>query len=216
MLSSTDPGKTNIQLLPSEQALPRSTRIPYAQAISWKPARKVEKAPDPVVSVFMTRPSFSECCNHALSDMENEVGGWLLGKWRTDKESNKQFIIVDTILPAQNTISSSSYLTFTQQSQVDLRNHLDEKYPDKELVGWFHTHPRMGVFLSSYDTWLHQHFFPELWQVALVIEPHAGMGGFFIRQKDGQLDPRLYYGFYELAGSIEQSVVDWQNLTHSA
>jgi proteasome lid subunit RPN8/RPN11 len=215
MLSSTEPPKTSIQLLPAEEVLPRSTRIPFSQAINWRPAHNDDSVPEPVVSVFMTRPAFSECCNHAMSDMDNEVGGWLLGKWRTDKETNKQFIIVDTILPAQNTVSRSTYLTFTQQSQVDLRNHLDEKYPDKELVGWFHTHPRMGVFLSSYDTWLHQHFFPEMWQVALVIEPHSGVGGFFVRQNDGELDPRQYYGFYELVENIEQSVVDWHNLTIS-
>lgn len=216
MISNTEPVKPGIHLLPPEQAIPRSTRIPFLQSICWEPVRKVPDAPDPAVTVFMTRPSFWDCCHHAQSDMRNEVGGWLLGKWRIDKVSQEQFIIVDTILPAQFAIHSSSYLTFTQESQVDLQNQLDEKYSDKELVGWYHTHPRMGVFLSSYDTWIHDHFFPELWQVALVIEPHSETGGFFIRQKDGGLDPRLYYGFHELTNSIEQSVVDWNNLITTA
>ena len=46
----------------------------------------------------------------------------------------------------------------------------------------------MGIFLSSWDTWLHSHFFPEAWQVALVIEPYSKSGGFFIQQPDGALD----------------------------
>ena len=79
-----------------------------------------------------------------------------------------------------------------------LYEELKERYPDKELVGWYHTHPRMGIFLSEYDTWLHRNFFPEPYQVALVIEPHSATGGFFIRQPDGSLDPRQYFGFYEL------------------
>jgi proteasome lid subunit RPN8/RPN11 len=129
-----------------------------------------------------------------------------------DKLSREQFTIIDTILPAQFTINASASLTFTQQSQVNLRNHLDEHYPKKDLVGWFHTHPRMGVFLSGYDTWLHENFFSEMWQVALVLEPHSNTGGFFIRGVDGSLDPRHYFGFYELVQSREQSVVDWRNL----
>ncbi len=213
MYSSTEPVKSNIRLLPPEHPMPRGSRIPYPRAIGWHPAQNRMGTGEPAVTVFMTRPSFGECCNHAASDMENEVGGWLLGKWRMDKQSNEQFIIVDTVIPAQYVIHSSSFLTFTQQSQVDLRKHLDEDYPDKELVGWFHTHPKMGLFLSSYDTWLHKHFFPETWQVALVIEPHSDTGGFFIRQKDGLLDARSYYGFYELTESIDQSVVDWTNLS---
>ncbi len=213
MFSSTEPVKPSVRLLPTEEVPPRSTRIPYPRSIAWAPPHIKEDSPEPIVSVFMTRPSLWECCNQAQSDMDNEVGGWLLGKYRQDKVTNEQFVIVDTVLAAQYAIHGSSFLRFTQQSQMDLRNRMDEEYPDKDLVGWFHTHPKMGVFFSSYDTWLHQNFFPELWQVALVIEPHSRTGGFFIRQKDGALDPRLYFGFHELADSMEQSVVNWKNLT---
>jgi proteasome lid subunit RPN8/RPN11 len=94
---------------------------------------------------------------------------------------------------------------------VDLHAEMDEHYPDKQIVGWYHTHPGMGVFLSPYDTWLHHHFFPEPWQVALVIDPHSATGGFFIRQADGALDPGRCYGFYELDGP-GQSNVHWNNL----
>jgi hypothetical protein len=79
-------------------------------------------------------------------------------------------------------------------------------------VGWYHTHPRMGIFLSGYDTWLHDHFFPHPWQVALVVEPHTGAGGFFVRNKENKLDPRKYYGFHELQNRRLESVVNWQNL----
>lgn len=110
------------------------------------------------------------------------------------------------------TRQGSAYLTFTQETQVALHQTLEERFPKKELVGWYHTHPRMGVFLSEYDTWLHRNFFPELFQVALVIEPYSSSGGFFIRQPDGSLDPRRYYGFYELHNRKRRSVVHWRNI----
>ena len=70
----------------------------------------------------------------------------------------------------------------------------------------------VNIFLSPYDTWLHHHFFPEPWHVALVIEPHSATGGFFIRQADGALDPGRYFGFYELDVNSAESFVSWNNL----
>lgn len=198
--------------LPSAR-LPRRSRIPYGRALHWQPVNPGITLQSPAVDVFVTRPAFWECCSHALSDPDNEVGGWLLGKWRYDPRYDRQFVVIDTILPALFTINSSSHLTFTSDSQIALRARQEAEYPDKEVIGWFHTHPHMSVFLSSYDTWLHHHFFPELWQVALVIEPHSETGGFFIRGSGGELDPRRYAGFYELTAGVEQSVVDWRNLS---
>jgi hypothetical protein len=70
----------------------------------------------------------------------------------------------------------------------------------------------MGVILSHYDTWLHSHFFPEPWQVALVVEPFSSVAGFFIRQADGALDPTRYFGFHEMDGADGHSIVRWHNL----
>jgi hypothetical protein len=120
--------------------------------------------------------------------------------------------VVTASLPARFTQHGSVFLTFTRDSLVDIHATIDEEYPEDAIIGWYHTHPRMGVFLSQYDTWLHNHFFPELWQVALVIEPHSEVGGFFIRQAGGVLDPGRYYGFYELDGKTGPSIVRWNNL----
>jgi proteasome lid subunit RPN8/RPN11 len=171
---------------------------------------------DPAVTVFVTQKAFVRCCAHAGSDLHNEVGGWLIGKWRADRLTGRNFIIVESILPAPHTRHGSAFLTFTQETQVALYDELKERFPNKELVGWYHTHPRMGVFLSEYDTWLHRNFFPEPYQVALVIEPYSSAGGFFIRQEDGFLDARQYFGFYELYHRTKRSVVHWQNLLPDA
>jgi len=45
-----------------------------------------------------------------------------------------------------------------------------------------------------------------------VIEPHRSIGGFFIRQPDGTLDQRQYYGFYELTNNRHRSVTFWGNM----
>jgi proteasome lid subunit RPN8/RPN11 len=120
--------------------------------------------------------------------------------------------MAENVIPARYTRQSPVHLTFTGDSLVFFHTTIEEHYPGRRIVGWYHTHPRMGVFLSQYDTWLHGSFFPEPWQVALVVEPHSSTAGFFIRQVDGSFDPQRYFGFYELNGALGHSLVHWQNL----
>lgn len=159
----------------------------------------------------MTQPAYSRICVHSVSDMKNEVGGILVGQWCLD-ENGEQFVVVEHALPARHTRQGSVYLTFTQDSLVDIHEQIDTNYKGQMIVGWYHTHPSMGVFLSHYDTWLHSNFFPEPWQVALVVEPVSATAGFFVRQRQGVLDPNRYFGFYELDGNYGRSMVYWTNL----
>lgn len=200
-----------MRLYPPEATRPRFSRIPRALAQRWRSAFEFNGA-FPATSVFVPQQAFLEICAHAESDFHNEVGGILVGKWCLDKASRSPFIVVEGVLPARHTRHGTSFLTFTQESLLALHDELEQSHPGKRMVGWFHTHPRMGVFLSEYDTWLHQHFFPEPWQVALVIEPWTATGGFFIRDQDGQLDAHRYFGFCELLPAGRESVMRWQNL----
>ncbi len=207
---------TAINLSQGTPSVPRRATIPYDRSWQWSSPFEEDEELEPGLSVFLTQRAFVRICAHAGSDLENEVGGWLVGKWREDRKTGDPFIIVEASLPAPHTRHGSAYLTFTQDSQVALYQNFKERHPDKELLGWYHTHPRMGIFLSDYDTWLHNHFFPFPYQVALVVEPHSASGGFFIRQMDGVLDPRSYFGFYELKTKNRSSVVHWHNLTGQA
>ncbi|MDD2696451.1 MAG: Mov34/MPN/PAD-1 family protein [Anaerolineales bacterium] len=204
--------ESKISLAPPDDLKPRKAHIPFERALRWR-ARLEDENHLPAVSVFISQRAFVRFCAHAGSDLDNEVGGWLVGKWRADKETGEQFIIVEATLPARHIRHGGTFLTFTQDSQVTLYAEFQERFPNKELVGWYHTHPRMGIFLSEYDTWLHRNFFPEPYQVALVIEPFSSTGGFFIRQRDGTLNPHHYFGFYELNNRGNRSVVHWRNLS---
>ncbi|HRN51227.1 MAG TPA: Mov34/MPN/PAD-1 family protein [Anaerolineales bacterium] len=188
---------------------PEPARLPLARAQRWLAAG--EDSAQPPLPVFLTQDVFKTINVHAASDMDNEVGGWLAGRWCQDTQADTEFIIVEALLPAQQVRSGSTFLTFTHDSQVAMLSALEEQYEDKCIVGWYHTHPRMGIFLSGYDTWLHDHFFPQAWQIAVVVEPHARHGGVFVRQA-GELSPRKYRGFYELHGASAESVVEWGNL----
>ena len=189
---------------------PISRRIPYHRAQSW--VRQERSSVASAVKVFVAPQAFLRVSAHSRSDMDNEVGGWLAGSWCWDEDLQEEFIVVEAVIPAKAVRQGSTFITFTHDSQLEMLSVLEERYPEKRVVGWYHTHPRMGLFLSEHDIWLHKQFFPRPWQVALVVEPHSCVGGFFIRNQDHELDPHRYYGFYELQTNGAESVIHWQNL----
>jgi len=201
-----------IEIAPPESQAPQKSHIPFQHSLRWVSPYEGEQCKSQL-AIFMTQNAFIRACAHAGSDIDNEVGGWLVGKRRSDDIRIQEFIVIEKVLPASYTKSGKAYLTFTQESQVEMHAILEKHFPGKEIVGWYHTHPSMGIFLSEQDTWLHKNFFQNSWQVALVIEPVSSTGGFFIPEEDGQLDSKKYFGFYELLTENQQSVVHWNNMT---
>jgi proteasome lid subunit RPN8/RPN11 len=68
-------------------------------------------------------------------------------------------------------------------------------------VGWYHSHTRSEIFLSDADREIHRRFFPEPWQVALVVKPHTfhpARAGFFFRDSSGGMHAEASYAEFEL------------------
>jgi proteasome lid subunit RPN8/RPN11 len=185
--------------------------MPLDQALQW--VSPYEDKVHPQVRIFLTQSAYQRCMAHSLSDTVHEVGGALVGEVRYDAERAQTYVVIQETLPAAFTDSSETHLTFTRDTLIDFSNRIDALFPDKRIVGWYHTHPRLGVFLSGYDTFLHRHFFPDPTQVALVIDPYYRKAGFFCWQPDALLDPKHYIGFYELSDVDDHSIVEWENLT---
>jgi hypothetical protein len=60
-------------------------------------------------------------------------------------------------------------------------------------VGWYHSHTRGGLSLSATDIELHHRYFPEPWQVALLLQPRDARPtrvGLFLREPDGTMPQR--------------------------
>jgi hypothetical protein len=47
------------------------------------------------------------------------------------------------------------------------------------LVGWYHSHPNFGVFLSDHDQFIQKNFFKENGKITIVIDPIRGKKGWF-------------------------------------
>jgi hypothetical protein len=56
---------------------------------------------------------------------------------------------------------------------------MEQDFAGQRMVGWYHSHPHFGIFLSDYDQFIHENFFREPWQVAYVVDPLLEQRGWF-------------------------------------
>lgn len=124
------------------------------------------------------RPSLSATAHadietHCFSTTTNEVGGFLVG------QVTGQTTEVEAALPARGTVATQVSLTFTHEAWNDALATVKTTFPGKSIVGWYHSHPGFGLFLSEYDAFIQQNFFSGDGQVALVVDPVAGELGWF-------------------------------------
>ena len=99
---------------------------------------------------------------HARSQMKTEVCGVLIGSKVND------VIHVDACIQGVNATQAGTHVTFTQDTWEHVYKIKDKDYPDERIVGWYHSHPGFGVFLSDHDTFIHKNFFSSPDQVAYV------------------------------------------------
>jgi proteasome lid subunit RPN8/RPN11 len=131
------------------------------------------------MDIFIKKSVYQDIDAHAESDTRREVGGVLLGGYYHCDNSSTTFIEIQGSIAARHTDSGSAHLTFTHETWNEINRIKDEKYPDLNIVGWYHTHPSMGIFLSGHDTFIQTQFFNEEWHVAYVVDPVYHKRGFF-------------------------------------
>jgi proteasome lid subunit RPN8/RPN11 len=114
--------------------------------------------------------------DYSESDLARERGGFLLGEVLSDQP---QFVVVRHFHPALEALGNLGSLTFTHETWATLTRQINANFPNESVVGWQHTHPGMGVFLSGHDLFIQKNFFAQPWQIALVVDPRQHEFGFF-------------------------------------
>ena len=95
---------------------------------------------------------------HAQSDKTVELGGVLLGAQCTD-DDGKPFVLITDSLRAAHYESTKGSFKFTHDTWSAISRERDEFPADLQMVGWYHTHPDWGVFLSGMDMFICDNFF---------------------------------------------------------
>jgi len=145
--------------------------------------------------------ALEEVCAHAVDGLFRfrhggmEVGGVLFGTADGDR------IRILTYRPLECEHAFGPRFVLSERDRAALKELLYAPRREPELrglepVGWYHSHTRSGVELSPRDLEIYDSYFPQRWQVALVVRPdHYGpaRAGFFFRERTGAVQADYSY-----------------------
>jgi proteasome lid subunit RPN8/RPN11 len=127
--------------------------------------------------VHITEDAYLQMKSHASTTTEVELCGVLLGDVRRDNLGF--FLTIDAVIEGKHANNYGAQVTFTHQTWDHIHAIKDKQFPNKKIVGWYHTHPGFGVFLSGMDVFIQENYFNVPFQVAIVIETKAHEEGCF-------------------------------------
>lgn len=146
--------------------------------------------------IFIDIDTVKDIEGHAVEDTTIELGGVLLGGQFVD-EQGRPFVLVKDSLRAQHYQATQTSFTFTHETWETICKQKDQFPPGTEIVGWYHTHPDFGIFLSGMDMFICNGFFNGPLDVALVVDPiRQDRGWFHWVTQDGQATKRQTGGYY--------------------
>lgn len=172
-------------------------------ADTWLLHGMVPSTDEPVVVLHQS--AIQQINAHAQSNVGSELGGALLGQAYRYREGT--IIEVRAALPAVSGDHGPVHFTFAADSWSKLQQDRAAHYPRMDIIGWFHTHPDLGVFYSADDVVVHSAAFTLPWHIGLVVDPIRHEASFF-GWRGGEIEP--ISGFYELPDLQPESITGWR------
>lgn len=149
-------------------------------------------------NIYISQAVYKQIHKFTRNKNTNESGGILVGT--TIEEFGKTNIVISSFVEAKFCEATPTTLKFTHETWEYVHQEMEKKHPGGKIVGWIHTHPDFGIFLSEYDRFIHQNFFKEDYQVAYVVDPIQKMEGFYF-WIDGKIEKCRGFYIYDKTGT---------------
>lgn len=150
--------------------------------------------------VYLTPEVHKELWTHATEDTSVEICGVLVGRWARDQDG--AYVEVTDSIRGEAARNKFAEVTFTHETWARINGEMDKKFTDRDIVGWYHTHPDFGIFLSDRDRFIQEHFFSGAGQVALVVDPIRRTEGVFVwRSGKPSMAPHYWVGDRVVVGT---------------
>jgi len=186
--------KTVYDFIPKEGIMPINQRDKYA-ILQWGDIENKD------LTIFIDVNTFLDIRQHAQKRTDREVGGFLIGK--AMQEKGNIFVQITQIMKVQEIQHRSGEFIFTHEVWKMIDSIMSERYPNEQLLGWYHTHPGIGVFLSPEDRFIQNNFFNHSWQITLVLDPLTKYQLFYYTS-EGKL---VNIGFYIYTAKGNQQIL---------
>ena len=127
--------------------------------------------------VIFKQSVLNDIYGHGRGAPEIEVCGVLVGNVYQDTMG--PFVFVEANIRGNFSSGKAAQVTFTAKTWSHIQDVMDKSYPDMRILGWYHTHPGHGIFLSDMDLFIHKNFFSLPWHLAFVFDPQNQEEGLF-------------------------------------
>lgn len=131
------------------------------------------------IKVFVLKSVHDQMIEHVNLDKNIECGGVLVGYPFQDVRMEQTFVVIVGVIPDASDNRSVVHFTVTTDAISRTRSVMEEKFPGLIAVGWYHSHPGHGVFLSGQDMTIVRGIYNEPWNLAWVIDPLRNHEGIF-------------------------------------
>ena len=135
--------------------------------------------------IVLRRSVLNAIHSHGTATPEVEICGVLVGNVYRDQAG--PFLLVEAMIRGDFAGSANAQVTFTAETWSHIQSVMEAQHPQQKIVGWYHTHPDFGIFLSDMDLFIHGNFFNMPWQVAVVFDPINKEEGVFV-WRDGKTE----------------------------
>ena len=123
---------------------------------------------------------------HLSQDTSKETGGILVGN--VSELKGIYHTKITGAIAAPTTIGTRSNFRFTPNCWPAILKSQKELFPQTQIVGWYHSHPNFGVFLSGVDLDTQGVYFNQPWHIAVVYDPIRHDIGFFCGAKGEEMN----------------------------
>jgi len=140
------------------------------------------KTSEESLQLLIDHACWEELHRHARQFEQVEQGGLLLGRTSVKQvasPADKKEIVWMSQSVASPVAGDAVSWRLDADQWGELMTSALQRHPGLEIVGWYHTHPGMGIFLSEQDLFVAGHFFPAPYQLSLVIDPVRDLAGAF-------------------------------------
>jgi proteasome lid subunit RPN8/RPN11 len=149
-------------------------------------------------NIYINQNVYRTIHNFTLDKKVNESGGVLVGQ--VVEEFGKLNILIEGFIEARHSEATPTTLKFTHETWEYIHSQVNKKYLGRKIIGWIHTHPDFGIFLSEYDKFIQKNFFSGTWQIAYVIDPIQGEEGFYF-WVNGNIERCAGFYIYDKTGT---------------
>ena len=136
----------------------------------------------PKVEIEISPLAYAKIIDWTSANTEREVGGYLIGVIK-----DKKVIITEVTFSVDS--STPTHVSIDAMAQMRIIEEIEKRDGKETILGWWHTHPSYGLFLSSTDIatqQVYQALLPEA--VAMVNDGNA----FAVSQKQKDYKAKFF------------------------